>query len=1063
MQACPRCGEENSDRARFCQACSAPLAGEGGTAGEIRKTVTVLFSDVVGSTELGERLDPESLRRVMERYFDAVRLVLERHGGTVEKFIGDAVMAVFGIPTLHEDDALRACRAAMEIGDELDRLNKELEQDWGVTVAMRTGITTGEVIAGDPSSEQTLVTGDAVNTAARLEQAASAGAVLIGDPTYRMVQDAVEVEPVESIAAKGKAEPVAAYRLLSAVPGTPMRMRRLDSPLVGRERELRVLEGAFERSVTDRECVLATIIGMPGVGKSRLVYELIESVLDRATVLRGRCLPYGEGITFWPIAEVVRQVAAISEGDSVDEARSRIEALLPESEERAVIRDHLAAAVGLGGSAGGIHETFWAIRRLFESLAEHRPLVVVLDDIHWAEPSFLDLIEYVEGWSEDSPILLLCVTRPELLEMRQGWASAATRSIMIELDPLTAEQSDRLVQSILGSSSVSEEFRRRVVESAEGNPLFVEEMLRMLIDEEKLKHEGDRWLVMAELDTIAVPPSVQSLLAARIERLPEEEHRILQHASVVGKVFDWDAVADLALPGDRTRVGSRLQALVRKGMIRPETTFAGQDAFRFHHILIRDAAYESLPKATRAGLHERVAEWMEHVAGDRVDEYEEILGYHLEQACRQQLAPTPGGDLASRASRLLASAGRRALDRDDINAALNLLSRASELDTTDTPDALSVRLFLAEAMRLSGELLRADEVLSDLADRARETGDRGLEWRAKIQRAWIIASTTNITFDQITATAEQAIETFTELGDEWGLNKSWSLLSWMHFNAGRAREAEEASWKAASHARSAGDVSEEMWGLVNALGNAVFGPTPVVEAMTLSREVLLHVKGHPGHEADASLLVAQLESMRGNVETARAKIAHARSLFRELGHTHSLASMTDAASEVERDAGDVLAAERERRSGYRAFRSMGAVAFQATWAAWLADLLVLLDREDEALDLARESEELSAEDDITAQVPWRMAKAKVLARQGDGAKAWQLAEEAVQIADRTDWLNLQGDAHMALAEVLRLTGRQGDAAEAAGHAVDRFEEKGNVVSAARARALLEELAAPTQP
>jgi class 3 adenylate cyclase/tetratricopeptide (TPR) repeat protein len=1062
MQACPRCGEENSDRARFCQACTAPLAGEGGTAGEIRKTVTVLFSDVVGSTALGERLDPESLRRVMERYFVTVRLVLERHGGTVEKFIGDAVMAVFGIPELHEDDALRACRAAMEIQDELGRMNKELERDWGVTIAVRTGITTGEVIAGDPSSGQTLVTGDAVNTAARLEVAAHAGAVLIGDPTYRMVLDAVEVESVESIAAKGKAEPVAAYRLLSVVPGTHMRMRRLHSPLVGRERELRELGEAFGRSVTDRECVLATIVGMPGVGKSRLVYELIGSVLDRATVLRGRCLPYGEGITFWPIAEVVRQAAAISEGDSVEEARSRIEALLPESEERAVIRDHLAAAVGLGGSAGGIHETFWAIRRLFESPAEHRPLVVVLDDIHWAEPSFLDLIEYMEGWSEDSPILLLCVTRPELLEVRHGWASAATRPITIELDPLTGEQSDRLVQNLLGSSSVSEEFRRRIVESAEGNPLFVEELLGMLIDEEKLKHEGDRWLVMGELDNIAPPPSVQSLLAARIERLPEEEHRILQHASVVGKVFEWDAVADLALPGDRTRVGSRLQALVRKGMIRPETTFAGQDAFRFHHILIRDAAYESLPKATRAGLHERVAGWMEQVAGDRMDEYEEIVGYHLEQACRHQLAPTPGSDLASRASRLLASAGRRALDRDDINAAVNLLSRASELDATDAPEALTVRLFLAEAMRSSGELRQADVMLTDLADRARAIGDRGLEWRARIQRGWIVASTTNITFDQITATAEHAIETFTELGDEWGLNKSWSLVAWMHFNAGRAREAQEASWKAASHARSAGDVSEEMWGLVGALADAVFGPTPVEEAMTLSREVLLHVKGHPGHEADVSLLVAQLESMRGNVEAARAKIVHARSLLREFGATHTLASMTDAASEVERDAGDVFAAERERRSGYEAFRSMGADAFQATWAAWLADLLVLLDREDEALDLARESGELAAEDDITAQVPWRMAKAKVLARQGNGAEAGQLAREAVDIAERTDWLNLQGDAHMALAEVLRLTGRQGDAAEAARHAVDRFEQKGNVVSAARARSLLEEVAAPTQ-
>ncbi|HEX6581712.1 MAG TPA: adenylate/guanylate cyclase domain-containing protein [Actinomycetota bacterium] len=1061
MQVCPRCGDENSDRARFCQTCGGTLLAEPAGPREIRKTVTILFMDVVGSTELGERLDPESTRRVMSRLFDTVKPVLERHGSTVEKFIGDAVLAVFGVPAVHEDDARRACRAALEIQDEIGRLNKELERDWGMTIATRTGINTGEVLAGDPSSSQRLVTGDPVNTAARLEQAAPPGAVLIGESTYRLVADAVEVEPVDPVVAKGKADAVAAYRLCSVVPGTPVRVRRLDSPMVGRDRELRALLVAFERSLAESRFVLATVVGMPGVGKSRLVHEFVASIEDRATVLRGRCLAYGEGITFWPIAEVVRQAAAISEGASTEEARSRIEGLLPESEERAVIQDRLAAAMGLGNAAGDIHETFWAIRRLFESLAVDRPLIVVVDDIHWAEPTLLDLIEYLEGWSEDSPFFLLCLARPELLEVRQRWARAATRSVTIELDPLTGDQSDRLVQNLLGSSSVSEEFRWRVVETAGGNPLFVEEMLGMLIDEEQLTHEGDRWLVRDELDTIAAPPSVQSLLAARIERLPEEERRTLQHASVVGMVFGWDAVTVLSSPGDQPLVGSRLQALVRKGMIRPEANFAGQDAFRFHHILLRDAAYRSLPRATRAGLHERFAEWMGEIVGDRVEEYEEILGYHLEQACRQQLAPTPGGDLASRASRLLASAGSRAFDRDDIAAALNLLSRALELDPTDAPDALANRLLMAQALILSGDSGQANEMLSKLADRARAIGFLSLEWRAKIQQARLIASTTNITLDQITGTVDGAIETFTDLDDELGLSWCWSLLAWMHFNAGEASEAQKAASKSASHARSSGDVSAEMWSLVRALTCAVYGPTPVDEALTLSHDILDRVKGHPGHRAAVCQRVALLEAMLGNFEAARASITNARTLWQELGNIHGLAGMTNPASDVELYAGDVLAAERERRSGYEAYRSMGAESYQATTAACLADLLVRLDRDDEALELAREGEKLTGADDITAQVPSRMAIAKVLARRGAGLEAERLAREALDIAERTDWISLQGDTHMTLAEVLRHAGRRDEAAASAERAVERYERKGHVVGVGWARDLLREVASPS--
>jgi class 3 adenylate cyclase/tetratricopeptide (TPR) repeat protein len=1062
VQVCHSCGEWNSNQARFCQACSTQLAVPA-AGGEVRKTVTVLFSDITGSTSLGEHLDPETLRRVMSRYFDRMRSVLQHHGGTVEKFIGDAVMAVFGVPVIHEDDALRAVRSAAEMREELDRLNKELERDWGITLVTRTGVNTGEVVAGGPSTGQTLVTGDAVNTAARLEQAAAPGEILIGRPTYELVRNAVVVEPVQPIAAKGKAEVVPTHRLLSVIPGAPARARGLDSPMVGREAEFHLLEEAFDRAAAGARCVLATVIGVPGVGKSRLALEFLASISDRATILRGRCLPYGEGITFWPLSDVVRQAAGITEGDLVEDARSRIEALLPKTEERTAIRDRVAAAVGLGEGAGELRETFWAIRKVLEALAADRSLVVVFDDIQWAEPTFLDLIEYLEGWIRDAPVLIVCLARPDLLEARREWATTATATatatVIVALAPLTGEESDRLIDNLLGQSELPAHLRRRIAETAGGNPLFVEEMLGMLIDQGQLRREGARWVAAGDLSSVPTPPSIQALLAARIERLPEGERAILQRASVVGKVFWWGAVAKLSPAADRERVGSLLQALVRRELIRPdESPFSGEDAFRFRHILIRDAAYASLPRAARADLHERFAGWLERTIGERAEEYEEILGYHLEQSLVTRLTPRTEGDreLAARASRLLSSAGRRALNRDDAKAALNLLSRASQL-IPEEPENLAIMQWLSQATRLTGDYRRAEEVLRDLEERARAAGDLGMEWRAKIGQAWLLAITTKATFEEIVGPADRAIEIFSRLGDEWGLSRTWSLLAWAHFNAGRAGEAQEANARAAAHARSAGDASEEMKIFVGLASNAAFGPMPVEEALGLCRELLEQVKGQPGHEAGVDLSRGLLEAMRGNFNAARTAMIHARSLWVDLGNTHRLAGMTFDAADVEWYAGDTHAEERERRSGYEAFGKMGAWGLRATSAAGLARALVELGRNDEALELTRESEELAGEDDITAQVPWRGARAKVLARRGATEEAVRIAREGVAIAERTDWLNLRGDARMDLAEVLRLMGREDESRQNIQLAIELFEQKGNSVMASRARTFLEQL------
>lgn len=608
MLTCARCGEGNREGARFCSACAAPLAEPGSIPAGVRKTVTVVFCDVTGSTALGERLDPEALRGILHRYFAELKAILERHGGTVEKFIGDAVMAVFGVPVLHEDDALRAVRAAAEMGHTIDRLNAEASGDRGVALAVRTGVNTGEVVAGDPTSGHGFVTGDAVNVAARLEQAASPGEILIGDQTYSLVRDAVRCEPVTPLELKGKSEPVPAFRLVEVFPWAPGHARRLDSPMVGREGEVARLGEAYASAREGPACVTLTVVGQAGVGKSRLVEEFLRGLGEDALVLRVRCLPYGEGITFWPMAEAVRAAAAITEDDSPEGAREKIGALLESVEDASRIRDRVAGAMGLTETPGDIRETFWAIRKFLEALARDRPVILVVDDLQWGEPTFLDLLQYIGSFTLDQPLFVLGIARPELLEARVDWGEGGA---LIHLTPLSDQQSDRLIASLLGTSDLPGELRGRIVAAAQGTPLFVEEMLRKLVDEGFLSRADGRWVLRGDPSGVSVPLTIQALLGARLDRLAEEERVILQRASVIGEVFWWGAVAELTPVGHRDEVGSSLQTLLRKELILPDTSsFAGEDAFRFSHLLVRDVAYESVPKALRADYHVALAGWL---------------------------------------------------------------------------------------------------------------------------------------------------------------------------------------------------------------------------------------------------------------------------------------------------------------------------------------------------------------------------------------------------------------------------------------------------------------------
>jgi class 3 adenylate cyclase len=631
--ACANCGAELPSGARFCPSCgtaqqeASPSAQPAAApepaiarAVEARKVVTILFCDVAGSTALGEKFDPESMRNVITTYFERIRAVIERHGGTVEKFIGDAIMAAFGIPVVHEDDALRAVRAAYEMREDLVSLGAELERDWGVSVRLRTGVNTGEVVAGDASTRETFATGDTVNTAARLEAAAPPGEILIGEDTYRLVRDAVEVEPVEPLELKGKTEPVPAYRLVAVYQHAEGLRRRLDSPLVGREHELSLLRAAFDAAVAERSCRLVTIYAPAGTGKSRLTRELIDSLHESATVLVGRCVPYGDGITYFPLALVVRELAGIDDEGSRAEARAQLEALFPDPEDAAALGRPLAVAIGLEEAVVRPEEIAWAARRLFERVATERPLVVVFEDIHWAEPTFLSLIEHVAAHTRES-LLLVCPTRPDLLERAPSWGEFASDHLAVTLEPLGADECELLIANMLGTDAVSAGLRERIVEAAEGNPLYVEEMLRMLVDEAVLRQDDAGWVVAGDVDAIAIPPSIEAILAARIDRLRVHERALMQRAAVIGRVFGRVAVEHLTPPPQRPTLCANLEELSTKELVRPDAVqLAGDEAYRFNHILTRDAAYRGLPKGDRSDLHERFATWLEETSGERAAE-----------------------------------------------------------------------------------------------------------------------------------------------------------------------------------------------------------------------------------------------------------------------------------------------------------------------------------------------------------------------------------------------------------------------------------------------------------
>ncbi len=1041
--------------------CGAEISQEGGL--EVRKTVTILFSDVAGSTAMGDALDPEAVRRVMGQYFDACRSVIEFHGGTIEKFIGDAVMAVFGVPVVHEDDAMRAMRAADGIRAALAHLNEDFESHHGVRLEVRTGINTGEVMAGDPGAGQAFVSGDAVNVAARLEQVAPPGGILISSSTLELVRDAVEVEPVEPLALKGKPEPFPAYRLVSVDATGEGVARRSGEALVGRSEELSQLEQAYERAVHQRRCWMVTVIGEPGVGKSRLVDAFADLVSPRTTILRGRCLSYGTGITFYPAAEIVAQVIGSGEDDTSEDIREKIERAIADADDGPLVSTRLLRMLGLGteDSRGAPEEIYWAVRKLLENAARHGPVVAVVDDIQWAEPALLDLLEHVCDLSHEAPIVLVCMTRPDIVDERPGWGAGRANASSIVLEPLGGEDSQALAEQLMAGSNFDPDVTGRILEAAQGNPLFIEQVIAHLVDQRIVDATA-----AGALEEVSIPGSLTALLEARLDSLSDLQRAVLQRGSIEGQVFHRGAVSTL-LPSDlRSEVGSSFGPLMQKEFISPgEAELAGEDAFRFRHLLIKDAAYRALPKETRAELHERLADWLEGVAGPRLPELEEIVAYHLEAAFRyrEELGRADvASALAHRAAARFAAAGERASRRGDVGAATSLLGRAAELGDPGDHDRVRLLLKLAAVAELAGQTDLARTAWGEIDAEVSATSDDPLRAAVMVQRmdSELMEEDDLDWAATVHAETDVAIPILERAGDDRGLAAAFFVRGNADWVAYRISSAVAAWNVAATRASRAGDASLEAEAL-SWIGVAwTYGATPVDVAVPQLEALSAKVVGMATAAGMVDGALSMTLAMRGDDSAAGAAADRARELWREHGLQSYLvhyASQFDAW--VARCRGDPDSESLAWQEGLEASRRIDQE--NKFLAVNLARLVAARGAADGASRLLDSVAHDAASSNRHVRDVWAEASAIVAARLGRAAEARQACAEIVEMIENAEFVIPAADGWMTIALVDRLLDDMAACDLAVDKALDLYRAKGATALVAQAERWRSEPLLPT--
>ena len=1056
MSACLGCGAGNPPSASHCQDCGSPLGKE--EAGRTsRRTVTVLFCDVAGFTSLAETVDPEALRSQMNRYFAATRRIVESHGGTVEKFIGDAVMAVFGLPKMHEDDGVRALRAAVELRDAVEGWAGDVSDLGGLGVHI--GVNTGEVIAGATGSGEAFVTGDAVNVAARLQQAAEPGQILVGQGTAALARAAATMEPVGQLELKGKRDPVAAFRLLTVNPVSHELRPRPAGALVGRTGELALLHAALDRATKERRPILLTVIGTPGVGKSRLVAEL--ATRSGTPMLRGRCLPYGEAITYWPLLEIVQAAASMADERPYANPADRLAQRLAAQSDGALIATQLAATLGWTDGLVSADETAWAVRRFLEAEAEAGggPLMVAIDDLQWAEPPLLDAIEHLVEWGRNAPILLICVGRPELLDVRPTWGGGMVNATAVLLQPLADDGVRQLIEQLLESASLPSSLVERITKAADGVPLFIEQIVQMLVEDGHLRRDDGSWRPVSEIGHLPIPATISALLGARIDRLSPAEKSLLGTASVIGEEFD---MAPLALVSelDEALVDPLLLSLMRRELIRPNTSSSAERGYRFQHLLIRDAAYHGLPKADRASLHTRFADSLAETHPERMGELDEIIGYHLEAAYRYQAELRLGVDveLTGRARQRLLSAAARARRRTDWSAADNLLGRALRLEPMADQARMELLADLGEVRSRTGDYAGAAQAVEQGIAVAQSLAERGAEMRLRTTRALIRRATQPEEglreARELLGIAGPVLE---ERDDQRGLASFYELKAEVAYYEGRIGDALVAVDSAIEHARRAAD--EER---VQSLGNfrvqlASESMLPLSTALMFSQQRLTEVE--PGSLTYAMLLAGQalLIGRAGDLGEARRLLDEAAAIHDGVAGTLAFQIERDCRSRVEWLDDNLPAAEKNLREVRATLHAEGEKFYAATYVALLAQVVAEQGRTEEALELAAEADQLASPDDEWVQVIGRQARALVAAQQWASSDAVEFAAEAVRIAESMELSSMRISALTTQAMVLAALGRADDASLAAHQARSVATTRGSIGEARRAERIAESL------
>ncbi len=1004
--------------------------------------MTALFVDLVGSSGLGERLDPEVMRSVVGQFFELASEIVRRNGGSVEKFAGDSVLALFGLTVSHEDDAERAVRAGLFIRDGIASLAADARERHGISVEVRIGVESGEVVVGDPFGGATMATGDVLNVAARLEQAAEPGEVIVGNDAYLATRTAIGYEPIGERALRGRDATIAAWRAIEAglEPGGARGVPGLRAPLTGRDDELGMLVGAHRRAVTERKTILFTIIGVPGIGKSRLVREFSVGAEGGGTrIVRGRCLPYGEGITYWPMAEIVREIAGVTADMAVDDAVTAIAAVVGE----AGVAERVGFAIGLlseppTGAQGVEREIAWGFRRFIETLAAERPLVLVFEDIHWGEPALLDLIEYLATWVRSVPLLLLCTSRPELLDRRSTWGSGRLESSRIALEPLDQAHASTLLSALLDIDGLPKALRDRVLDRAEGNPLFVEEVVRMLIDRGIVVQQDGRWVSSPDAHDVAVPESVEAIIRARLDTLPRPERALLQVASVVGRIFETSAVATLVDDGEP--IEPRLEDAVLRDLVTEEPVL--EPSYRFKHILIRDVAYASLPKSRRADLHARVAKWLDSCGAGRTDEVADIRAYHLEQAVSlsSEVHGRVDAALWQQAVAALTASCDRAAEREDFRAQESFALRALDLPGGDQSQSLDLRWRLIDARFRQNDILGTQQLATQLATDAREAGRHELEGRARLATAaglWV-STHGGEGVESAREQLDRSLELLAAAGDRRYQFDAEYLYGYVGWWRGNLVEAYDGWERARATASELGDPGREAIAVAR-LAAVRRNQARLVDAGQLYEAALSLAQRSGSRSARA-----QVGNSFGNYVAKTTSNAEAMPVLRESLALYEDIGDREGIAMVSMNIGTGLVGDGVLDEGVAMLRRAAALFDEIGHGGYLPEAerelaFALLESGDlvEAEVHALRGVEIAVPDDWATVASTRMVLGRVRAAQKLDEEAEALLRDAIEVMDKTEYEVERSEIYLAFAEFLLQRDRieEGDALGAKARAI----------------------------